>query len=101
MAQDLNGLALFSQKDVCAIKPAFLFTQGQKLIFQVIFAKNKKRGDLRPQQSVKKPLGGSGAAAPGGFNRIWRHVRQIRKSLAQQGFLFMDPWPCRRHKGAM
>ena len=97
MVQDLNGLALFLQNDVCAIKVAFLFTQRQKLIFQVIFAKKQKRGTCVPSVCQKTPWGFGG----GGFNRIWRHVRQIRKSLAQQGFLFMDPWPCRRHKGAM
>ncbi len=29
--------------------------------------------------SLSKNPGGSGAAAPGGYNRIWRRVRQIRK----------------------
>ena len=29
--------------------------------------------------ACRKTLGGSGAAAPGGYNRIWWRVRQIRK----------------------
>ena len=29
--------------------------------------------------ACRKTPGGSGAAAPGGFDRIWRHARQIRK----------------------
>ncbi len=34
-------------------------------------------GPRRPQPVEKPP--GAGAAAPGGFDRIWRHARQIRK----------------------
>ena len=35
----------------------------------------------KPQKATvcRKTPGGSGAAAPGGFDRIWRHARQIRK----------------------
>ena len=43
--------------------------------------KSVARGQ-RPRATLsacRKTLGGSGAAAPGGYNRIWRRVRQIRK----------------------
>ena len=40
---------------------------------------NKKTAARAAIPACRKTLGGSGAAAPGGYNRIWRRVRQIRK----------------------
>ena len=42
------------------------------------FALGRKKR-LYAASACRKTLGGSGAAAPGGYNRIWRRVRQIRK----------------------
>ena len=39
----------------------------------------KRKAGHCPASGCRKTPGGSGAAAPGGFDRIWRHARQIRK----------------------
>ncbi len=65
-------------------------------------AHTARGGAFGPRPSLSRNPGGSAAAAPGGYNRIWRHARQIsQRALRSKGVPCIAPWQRRRRKGAM